>query len=314
MICVNSLLVLRRASDKKGKCVTIILEAYGYRVECAPDHGATLLGAWWTRNGGDPVPVLEPLDIQKDGFQAGCFLMAPFANRIANGRFAFDGRDHLIPLNRPAQGMAIHGFSRDRAWHVLEIAPDHLRLRDVVVCADHPWRYTLTLDLNLFARGLAISLTVRNDGRNSLPFGMGLHPFFPRDPETTLTFLASGSFTADSRGLPALPFNPTERLGNGQRERVQHWRGTDLCFVDWKKQRACIEWPERQCALSISADGAFRHLHIYVPAERNVICVEPVSHLPDAINRPDLGSDAAMTTLMPGESLQGSVLLSAYEL
>ena len=45
-----------------------------------------------------------------------CFPMAPWAGRVRDGRFTFDGVEHQLPLNKPPH--AIHGIVRDRRWEV----------------------------------------------------------------------------------------------------------------------------------------------------------------------------------------------------
>jgi aldose 1-epimerase len=299
-----------------------ILDGYGYRVVVEPQHGATILSATWTRPDGQVIALLEPLESAQAGFASGCFVMAPFVNRIADGRFAFQGREYRMPLNRPAQGMAIHGFSRDHAWRVLLAERDHALFQDEVSSPDHPWCYTVTMDVSLDENGVQIALTLRNDGAEPLPFGMGLHPFIPCGPDTTIAFSASGLFASDSRGLPVAPQVAVDALACGAPVSVQAWRGTDRCYVDWAGQRARstvrptvkIEWPQQNCAMTLTADGAFRHGHLFLPEGRDVLCVEPVSHLPDAINRPALGADAAMTVLKPAESLWASLRLAAEAL
>lgn len=286
----------------------MILEADGYRVELRPEQGGTVLSALWMRPDGRSIELFETTAA---GFQGGCFVMAPFVNRIADGRFFFEGKEYHIPLNRPQSGMAIHGFSRDRQWQVMTVSSDHAVLQDRVTSADHPWCYTIRLEIEICARGITLTLTLRNDGTISLPFGLGLHPFIPCDPQTTIECSVAGEFASDDRGLPIAPMRLPAHFGGGTPERVQQHRGTDLCYVDWQGQTARIDWPERDSAMTVRAGGVFRHLHLYVLTDRNVFCVEPVSHLPDAINRPALGPASAMTVLRPGESMTGSMSLSA---
>ncbi|NKW10672.1 hypothetical protein HGG76_20340 [Ochrobactrum tritici] len=85
----------------------------------------------------------------------------------------------------------------------------------------------------------------------------------------------------------------------------------NCCFTGWNRE-ATIRWPETSTGLRLKGEGALRHLHVFNPQDRAVFCAEPVSHLPDVINRPTLGEDAAMTVLNPGEALTGALLFSAH--
>jgi aldose 1-epimerase len=52
-------------------------------------------------------------------------------------------------------------------------------------------------------------------------------------------------------------------------------------------------------------------LQVFTPSWADFFCVEPVSHSPDAINRPDLPADQAMHVLEPGAVLAGRISLTA---
>ena len=282
---------------------------HGYALTVDPAHGGTLLAATWRHPQGHEVPLLVPLADPAAGMGAGSFLMAPFVNRIADGRFAFAGQDHLIPVNRPAEGMAIHGTVRDRVWRLDAAGPGHATM-SVTVDDFGPWRFTLHQHVTLSPDGITVALDLRNDGNDILPFGMGLHPWFPRPAGTTLTLAAGGAYARDGRGLPLPATMPVPGL-TAASVALDSLPPLDSCLAGWTPRRAVIGWPGQGTALTLTATGALRHLHLYLPAGRPVFCAEPVSHLPDAVNRPELGPDAAMTPLAPGATLSGAMILAA---
>jgi aldose 1-epimerase len=60
----------------------------------------------------------------------------------------------------------------------------------------------------------------------------------------------------------------------------------------------------------MTAKGDFAAgVQVYAPAAQPVLCVEPVSHMPDAPNRAALAAAAPMRLLAPGEALSGSIRL-----
>jgi hypothetical protein len=63
----------------------------------------------------------------------------------------------------------------------------------------------------------------------------------------------------------------------------------------------------------IEADPVFGHLIVYVPPARDFFAVEPVSHMNNAVNRPDV-TDNGLRHLAPGERLTGSVRFSVEAL
>lgn len=290
------------------------LAAHGYRVQLDPRRGATLLSAEWCAPTGDWLPILAPLADPGAGLTAGCFVMAPFANRIAAGRFSFAGAVHQLPLNRPQEGMAIHGFSRDHGFDVLSQGVDHATLTQDFAVDGLPWHYELRYDIQLSTKGLCLTLTLTHRGAAPMPYGLGLHPWFPKPAGTTLSFAARGAHQRDALGLPLAETAPQPAFAAAAPQPLDHLPWFDGCFSDWSPRRARICWPDRKAALDLAGEGAFRHLHVYVPDDRAVLCAEPVSHLPDAVNRPDQGPTAQMTLLARGQSLSGSLILSALPL
>ncbi len=80
----------------------------------------------------------------------------------------------------------------------------------------------------------------------------------------------------------------------------------DNCFTGWTGAA-------RLPAVRIEAEPLFANLQVFTPPDANFFCVEPVSHVPDAINRPELPPDQAMAVLAPGETLRGSVTFAVTD-
>ncbi|MDR7032305.1 aldose 1-epimerase [Mesorhizobium sp. BE184] len=293
--------------------MVVDLSSSGYRVRIDPDVGGAVLTAEWTRPDGSALPVLEPRTEALAPFRAGCFPMIPFANRINHGRFSFGGQTFQFPVNHPEEDMAVHGFSRERPWQVGEQTGDRVVLTQIFEADGNPYRYRATQEIGLSKAGIRVAISVRNEGNAAMPFGIGLHPWFPKTAQTTLAFRSAGVYARDARGLPVAPltqrpeFDPAHPAALGQHP----W--FDGCFKNWSLRSAIICWLEHQASLTLTADGALRHLHVFVPDNRPIVCAEPVSHLPDAINRPELGADCAMDVLQPGEMLSGTMTLSVTE-
>jgi aldose 1-epimerase len=65
-------------------------------------------------------------------------------------------------------------------------------------------------------------------------------------------------------------------------------------------------------AITITATGDFAAgVQVYAPPTQTEICVEPVSHMPDAPNRAALAAIAPMRLLAPGQALRGTIRLTA---
>ena len=147
-----------------------------------------------------------------------------------------------------------------------------------------------------------------------MPFGIGFHPWFDRTPTATVAFTASHAFRMDDRDMPLEAVPAGVMTGSAGQSRDHDFTVTartpfDTPISDWTGT-ATITWPERRVALDITSSGAFRLVHIFSPSEPPVFCIEPVSHLPDVINRRHLAGHGDMTLLAPDEMMTGAMRLT----
>src|SRR5487761_1105578 len=73
-----------------------------------------------------------PLDAMCDGAHG--MVLVPWPNRLADGRYRFDGVDYQVALTEPEKANAIHGFLRWRSWRAIE----HTCSRIVMATRLHP--------------------------------------------------------------------------------------------------------------------------------------------------------------------------------
>ncbi len=264
------------------------LKAGDWALEAAPDRGGAILSL--TRAGRD---VLRPTPaVIADPFDLACFPLVPYANRIASGAFLWDGEAVELPRNHVAQAHPLHGIGWLVPWTV-EAADERSVTMRLVHPGDAawPWAFSAEQRLVLSADGLAATLEVANDGERAMPVSLGFHPYFAA--AETLRFAASGVWLADDEMLPA-KHALADALGDwsagGALVRADL---VDHCYTGWRG-RAVIARADGDVVLT--AEGA-RALHVYVPPRKDFFCAEPVTAMPDAVNR----GEAA--TLAPGERM-----------
>src|SRR6202035_2805734 len=64
--------------------------------------------------------VLQPYGIEEMCDGAHGAPLIPWPNRLADGRYQFDGIDHQLDLSEPPKHNAIHGLLRWRSWQASE--------------------------------------------------------------------------------------------------------------------------------------------------------------------------------------------------
>jgi aldose 1-epimerase len=245
-------------------------------------------------DGGDPYEV------------AAAFPLVPYSNRIRDGRFRFDGREVALPRNRADERHAIHGHGWQAAWTATEVSATEARLEYRHAAGAWPWPYRATQRFTLTPASLTVELTLRNEADTPMPAGLGWHPYFPRTLATTLAVATQGMWRTDAEMLPtALGPPPGELAGSVGVDAVE----LDNGFVGWSR-RAVIEWPEHGARLTLTAESPLDFVTVYTPAGRAYFCVEPVSHVTDAVNLAPAGRpDTGLRILAPGETLGARIAL-----
>lgn len=259
-----------------------------------PEQGAAFASLQWR---GREVLVPTPEGARHPGAH-GAFWMLPWANRLDGGRIA----GHAMPINRAAEGTAIHGAARDLPWEVISAATDHAVLQQRVQVA--PFDYTAQLVVTLDGAGLDMEMTLRHEGAEPAPYGMGWHPWFIRNAATSLHLKATQRANHDARGLPE-SLSPCAGIAADEARLI----GLDNFFAGWDGVARLIT-PAGIITLTATGDFA-PGVQVYAPPAQPVICVEPVSHMPDAPNRPALAGAAPMQLLAPGQALHGTIRLTA---
>ncbi len=224
------------------------------------------------------------------------FPLVPFAGRITQGRFNFNGRDVILPVNLAGEVDAIHGQGWRLPWRLAGRTDKSATLRLDHPAGDWPWTYQALQHFTVTEAGLVHALSVTNQGSAPMPAGLGLHPYFPRDPDTWLE--------ADVDGVVLTPAGPPAPPPD-----AWDWRGgrrltlpVDNQFSGWSGA-AAIGWPSRGHKVTLWTSPAVSRLVVYAPAAGDIVCVEPVSHQLDAVNRSPGGAAHGMEILGAGQSL-----------
>ncbi|AOW93363.1 aldose epimerase [Rhodococcus sp. WMMA185] len=266
-----------------------------------------------------PMALSETWEIGTRPPLSAGLILAPWPNRIRNGRFTFDGIEHQLEITEPGFDNAIHGFVRFTDWSVVNHADDRIELAiDVRLHKGWPYPVRLTVDYALDYDGLTVTHTATNTGAIPAPFGMGFHSFvrvgdFPLD-ECTLRLSAGTRVPLDERMLP-----------NGGSQPVA---GTYYDFTSPRKLKSvALDTPFS--ALDVDVDGRSRHelrapdgsgtvlwaarefgwLQAFVadpdagrpyPGRGRALALEPMTCPPDAFN-----SGIDLLVLDPGQKWTG---------
>lgn len=252
-------------------------------------------------------PVLRPWSgDETDPFSLACNVLIPFSNRISGGGFTW--RDTFYPLasNLEGERFPIHGNAFQRPWQITKTGTSAL-----MTLPDGnfgPWTYEAQQAFDLTPNNLDVRLTVTNRGKDPMPFGCGLHPWFPRDSETLLSFSAQAVWLEDKFHLPSemlqLP-DKSEWSFEHPRNLPKTW--INNCYSGWQGA-ARIRQPDCAVSCAVLSDQIMEYAVVFSPNETaNFFCFEPVSH---AVNSFHMEGQSGLTELVNGESLTTTVIIS----
>lgn len=277
---------------------TLLLRAGRLALDLAPQAGGSI-----TRFACGAGDLMRP-SATGSGKDNSCYPLAPFSNRIANGRVAFDGTTIVLAPNWPGLRHPMHGDAWARPWRVVR---SDEQAAEIVYEHDGrsgwPFRYRVRQEFRLDARSLVVGMSLENLEARTLPGGLGLHPFFVRDRDSELSFGSAAVWLADAEVLPTEHVAVPPQWDFGRPRPVDEVE-LDNCFTGWDGS-AAIFWPSRGLKLALTATEPFRDLVVFVPPGRNFFCVEPVSHANGAI---------ASTRLAAGATLRGEVAFTISDL
>jgi aldose 1-epimerase len=238
-------------------------------------------------------------------------VLAPWPNRIRDGRYDFEGRTHELVLTEPEHGNAIHGLMRRLPWSLVTRRDDCLSVAcEVSEEPGYPFDVRVSTTWSLSDDGLHVEHEAESLGPGPAPFGLGVHPYLtvPGHPadELRLTVPADTVLYADERGLPK------ERTGVDGSEfdfRTERTIGStvvDHAYTDLHDDRT-VRIAGGGTTLELWVSDAFPWVQVFTadtlpePRYRRSVAVEPMTCPADAFN-----SGVNLIRLESGQVWRGS--------
>lgn len=258
---------------------------------------------------------------------ARCWIMAPFANRIPEGKYNFQNQSYKFdPV--PPRTKVIHGFTSFEKFDISESnitdssAEVILTTKKIRPGAFKGFPFSLDVSVKYKLEGLKISIqvTANNIGSNAAPFGTGWHPYLKTSDKgienLILTIDADEIIQLDERLIPlagkdayaAIDKYPDLDFRSNQTKdkRTINGKIIDNCYTKLKSKsdgfyKASIFDPENGMEISMFQKGgvtlAFSGDTLKA-RKRDSIALEPMQFMTNAFNREELKDKIK---IMPGE-------------
>jgi aldose 1-epimerase len=284
------------------------IESDQQRLGLVPSLGGGV-AQWRWLSGGQPVDLWRPWSgTSEDRYSLASFAMLPWSNRISHGGFEHGGSWFAMAPNRDGEPYPIHGDGWLQAWALARPQPNVAELR--LESRQHgggPYSYDAVQRFELVDGGLVQSVRVTHRGEAPLPYGLGLHPWFPRTPQTTVRARVGGVWLC---GDDPIPTRHTRALPDGwdlNRGAPMNGPLIDNGYDGWDGS-ARIDWPERGLAVHLTMEPlstprgpiAPEYCLVYRPPVGDAFCFEPITQPIDAFH---LSGRPGLVPLARGETL-----------
>ncbi|MDQ2728870.1 MAG: aldose 1-epimerase family protein [Actinomycetota bacterium] len=243
--------------------------------------------------------------------------LLPWPNRLAGGRYSFEGTTYQAPLDELPAGNAIHGLARWRSWDVAQTEEAEAVMRLALrPSPGYPFSLAVAIRYTLDDDGLTVTTSARNDGTGPCPFALGFHPYLAAYggvvDDLDLQAPGQARYFADDHGIPT-----GREMVDGEwdfgRGRPVGDRHLDTCFTFLARDgtgRATVRLsdPRTARAVRLWMDEAFGYVMVFTgdtisdpDRRRRGLAVEPMTAAPDAFNSGD-----GLIVLQPGQAIQAA--------
>lgn len=241
-------------------------------------------------------------------------ILAPWPNRLADGRYEWEGENQQLALSEPSRGNAIHGLVRWAGWSLAESSSSRAVMAHVIHPQDgYPFTLAMQVEYELSERGLSVRTTAANLGAEPCPYGAGAHPYLTVGAESVdgciLQAPGASWMPTDERAIPTAEACVAGTEYDFRAPRQIGATRLDTCFGDLARDRDGCARVRLSCAeegrsATLWVDHSHPYLMLFTgdtlpdrQRRRRSLAVEPMTCAPNAFR-----TGVGLRTLAPGES------------
>lgn len=225
-------------------------------------------------------------------------VLAPWPNRIRDGRYTFGDQALQLSLTEPLRHNALHGLVNWLPWRLVSQEANAVTLGcDLPPQPGYPWPLRLLSRWQVGPDGLRAEHEVTNIGVEPCPFGFSIHPYLQLPgvavDDLMLRVPARSRMLLDGRLLPIgstkvsggeFDFTESRRIGPAVLD-------TAFCDLDPEPDggtSVTLASPDGSAAVSLWADQTFGWWQVFTgdtltgERYRRSVAVEPMTCPPDA--------------------------------
>lgn len=211
-------------------------------------------------------------------------ILFPFANRIKDGAYAFEGENYQFEINQKQENNALHGLVYNKTFQLIDQKSTEakasvvLQYKEVDKSPGFPYSYTIQLQYAFTKNGLSLGVSVINTSAKAFPFTLGWHPYFYSSDlyNSSVVFDSTKKLILDDRNITI----GEEEIDNVGVFEVRD-KQLDDCYV-LNAGKIVFKTPDFDLLMQSSSKEHF--LQMYTPPKPNTIAIEPTTGVSDSFN------------------------------
>ena len=247
-----------------------------------------------TLNGHSIIQDLAPLTYNSTYASS---ILFPFANRIKDGVYTYEGKEFQFERNQKEEDNALHGLVYNKTFKVVnqktcnDSAEIILEYIENKIISGFPYTYGITLTYVFTQNNMSLKVSIKNTDSKSFPFTLGWHPYFISKNlhDSSLDFDASEKLIIGNRNITT---------GIKNIKPIKTFQIKDKQLDDcWVLSSNTIKFNTPKYKLTINSSVKNNFLQVYTPPNANTIAIEPTTGVSDSFN-----NNIGLQVLKPNQS------------
>lgn len=180
----------------------------------------------------DGVEIITPTIGHELNPYADGLVMAPWANRIDNGKWTLAGKELQLEINDPSTNNAIHGLVSQTVFDIVHQTKSSVTLKTrLMASVGYPFELEISVSYKLTSTGIGVTHFAKNLSQEAAPYVVGAHPYFQISGTPTENLeIKSSARSVDLVNNRKIPIG--RQKISGSEFDITNWRKLSSCHFD----------------------------------------------------------------------------------